>query len=301
MRETDPENKEQIGVGEGLRVDRRVFGESTTVQVVQVSSEKEREWLKSAPVCELLGQHHILHTGVMRAEAPFEISRADQSGTFMLACFSGQGQVLTDGRWKTVRAGEACLLPPFVANALRCIPGKKWDFCWVRYLESRESAPIVSDVSPVSGTFDPEPLLSAISGLIAESCGERSHAMQHLWVELIHNYVLRFSQPHHKDDRLWKLWKAVEPHYDKQWTLGDLAQLACVSEEHLRRLCKKQLGRSPMQHLTFLRMQRASELLATTDAKIEAIAHEVGYSGAFHFSNVFSKWVGWRPSEHRSE
>jgi len=32
-----------------------------------------------------------------------------------------------------------------------------------------------------------------------------------------------------------------------------------------------------MQHLTFLRMQRASNLLATTDEKIEAIAHEVGW------------------------
>jgi AraC-like DNA-binding protein len=29
------------------------------------------------------------------------------------------------------------------------------------------------------------------------------------------------------------------------------------------------------------------------------IAHEIGYRSAFHFSNVFTKWVGVRPSEYR--
>ena len=283
----------------GLLQDRRIFGEDSVVEVVQAHEEKNREWLKEVPICELLAQHHILHVAIMHAQHPLEVVRTNQSGTFMLACFAGKGEVLVDGSWKTVSAGQACLLPPFVANAMRCIPGQPWDFCWIRYLESRESTPIISEISPVLGSYDPHPLLSAIRGLIAESSGVKSSSQQHLWVELIHHYVLRFAQPHQKDERLWKLWTAVEPHYDKPLTLTDLASIACVSEEHLRRLCKKQLGRSPMQHLTFLRMRRASEMLSTTDEKIETIAHAVGYSSAFHFSNVFVKWVGCRPSEYR--
>ena len=279
--------------------DCQIFGCRTRVEVVRAGEEKEREWLRDAPVCELLSQHHILHAGVMHAQSPFEIVRTDQSGTFMLACFGGRGRILVDGGWRTVVAGEACLMPPFVANALKCVPGEKWSFCWVRYLESREAIPIISAVSPVRGKFDPDPVKHAIRGLIAESRNGGSNARQHHWVELIHLHVLRFSRPHQKDDRLLKLWQKVEPHCGKDWTLGDLARLACVSEEHLRRLCKKQLGRSPMQHLTFLRMQRASELLASTDEKIEVIAREVGYHSASQFSSVFTKWVGWRPSLHR--
>ena len=83
------------------------------------------------------------------------------------------------------------------------------------------------------------------------------------------------------------------------WSLGDLSGAAFLSEEHLRRLCKKQLGRSPVQHLIFLRMQRASELLATTEDKIDTIAYEIGYASGAHFSNAFTKWVGVRPSEYR--
>ena len=111
--------------------------------------------------------------------------------------------------------------------------------------------------------------------------------------------MLRFAQPHHRDERRWKLWKAVEQDLAYGWSLTDLAERAILSKEHLRRICKKQLGRRPVQHLTFLRMQRASELLATTEDKIDTIAYQIGYASGAHFSNAFTKWVGVRPSEYR--
>ena len=267
--------------------------------MVQAYPEKNREWLRDAPVCELLAQYDILHAGVMHAQFPFEISRADQSGTSMLGCFAGEGRVLADCRWITIKAGQACLLPPFVANSLKCVKGKPWGFCWVRYVESRESMAIVSEISPVSGDYQAEPMRIAIRGLIAESNGQAVPSSQHHWVELIHDYVLRFAQPHHLDERLWKLWKIVEKDLDRGWSLADLAENAFMSEEHLRRICKKQLGRSPVQHLKFLRMQRASELLGATEDKIDTIADQVGYTSGAHFSNAFTKWVGVRPSEYR--
>lgn len=277
----------------------REFGEQSHVEVVRATESDDREWLDDAPVCQALAKHNILHAAVMDAKVGFAVSRANQSGTFMLACLEGEGMVLADGRWKKVKAGQACLLPPFVANSLKVVDGKHWKFCWVRYLESEECKPIVSEVSPVSGEFAGQSLAHAILGLIAECKASNSPAANHQWVELIQQYVLSFAQPHQKDGRLWKLWNVVEKHLDEDWTLTGLAQLASLSEEHLRRLCKKQLGRSPMQHLTFLRMQRASHLLSSTTDKVEVVAKAVGYSSAFHFSNVFTKWVGCRPSEHR--
>jgi transcriptional regulator GlxA family with amidase domain len=166
-------------------------------------------------------------------------------------------------------------------------------------LESKEISPIVTSISPVLGEYDAEPLQRSIEGLLAECRDEDSVGLKHHWVELIHQYVLRFAQPHQSDDRLWKLWQKIDQRLDYPWSLAELGQLACVSGEHLRRLCKKALGRSPMQQLTFLRMQKASQLLLETDEKIETIARMTGYKNAFHFSNVFVEWVGIRPSEFR--
>ena len=256
-------------------------------------------WLMAGPVCPLLGQHQISHVGVMKAAPPFEVVRSDQSGAFMLACFAGEGVVLADGQWKRIQAGQACLQPAFVTNSLKCVPGKPWEFAWVRYQESRERPPIVSSLSPLTGVFDALPLKSAIEGLHAEACGAGNASALHHWAELIHLYVLRFAQPRTPDPRLWKLWQTVEPKLEQAWTLGGLAAIACVSEEHLRRLCRKELGRSPMQHLTHLRLRRAAHLLSTTDEKVESVARAVGFESAFTFSNTFKKWIGWRPSDHR--
>ncbi len=277
----------------------RVLGDRTRVQVVKGSDDDNRDWLQGAPVCHLLAQRQIIHVGIMRAFSPFEIVRTDQSGTFMLACVDGEGSILVDGSWKKVVAGQACLLPPFVANALKCVGRKPWTFCWVRYLERKEINPIVSSISPVRGEYGGKPLMHAIEGLLSECESEGSVAFEHQWVELIHQYVLKFAQRHQSDDRLWKLWQQVERRLDYPWSLAELGELACVSGEHLRRLCQKALGRSPMQQLTFLRMRKASNLLLETEEKIETIAKMTGYKNAFHFSNVFMDWVGIRPSNFR--
>ena len=94
-------------------------------------------------------------------------------------------------------------------------------------------------------------------------------------------------------------WERVSTNLADHWTLAKLAKEAGYSNEHLRRLCQRQLGRSPMHQVTNLRMRRAAELLAATDRTIESIALEVGYHTPFVFSNAFTKWIGWRPSEYR--
>lgn len=279
--------------------DVQVLGDGTRYRLVRADESDLRGWLQDGPVCPLLGQHHIAHCGIMSALPPFEIYRANQSGSFMLASLEGEGVILADGKWKRIRAGQACLLPPFTANALKCLPGQSWSFAWVRYRESREARPIVSSHSPVAGSFAGAPLKAAIEGLHVESGSENSASAMHHWSELIHHYVLRFAQPHSSDDRMWRVWQRVETDLAKPWTLDQLAEVACISGEHLRRLCRRELGRSPMQHLTHLRLQRARHLLAITDDKVEVIARAVGFESAFTFSNTFHKWMGRRPSDFR--
>ena len=237
----------------------------------------------------------------MDAVHPFEVVRNRQSGTFMLACFEGEGGVWIDGRWVTIGPGQACLQPPFIRNALKCPAAGRWRFAWVRYEDACGRAPMVSALSPILGSFEPAGLLTAIRGLHAESAGAGAPAALHHWSQLIQHYVLRFARPHEPDSRLWRLWQRVSGDLARPWTLTEMAAIACVSEEHLRRLCKREIGRSPKQHLIFLRLQEAAGLLSTTDEKVEVIARAVGFESAYTFSNTFKRWIGWRPSEHRTK
>ena len=143
------------------------------------------------------------------------------------------------------------------------------------------------------------PLKAAIEGLHAKSVPECSASVLHHWSELVHHYVLRFAQPHSTYDRLSRVWQRVETDLARAWTLEELVAIACLSGKHLRRHCRKDLGRSPMQPLTHLRLQRARHLLSITDDKVDVIARAVGFESAFTFSNTFNNRIGWWPSEFR--
>jgi AraC-like DNA-binding protein len=300
-----------------------ILGAHSHQMVIRVDQGDTRDWLKLAPVCGMLARHRIAHVGVCAAKAPYRIVRLRQSGTYFMACFGGEGRILIDGRWQLCRAGMGCLLPPHSLNAFHAVPGKTWEFVWVRYqaVPPREiERPMVTSSSPVLASFAAEPLRLAVLGLAAEcrltggqgdwgNDGDDTVARSpsqkvtlsktHHWVELIQDYVRAFAQPAQQDERLSTLWSLVAGQLEADWTLQGLAREAHVSEEHLRRLCTKELGRTPMRHVTWLRMRHAAELLATTSEKVESVARAVGYQNPFVFSTTFKKWIGWRPSEHR--
>jgi len=283
---------------EGL-TETHVHGDHTEFRVVRATTNDKRAWLKGAAVCPSLASHQIVHAGVMTAREPYRIVRQHQSGVYFLACVEGEGRVLVDGRWQKCAKGMAVALPAFMANAFHAVKGKDWRCVWVRYEQAAEQKPLLTSSSPLMAGFDGWPLHHAVEGLIAEASGAASPAAMFHWVELIQLNVARFVQPWQQDDRLWRLWERVARHVGRDWTLPALAAEVHVSPEHLRRLCRKALGRSPMHHVIWLRMRKAAEMLATTDAKIESVAKAVGYVNPFVFSNTFKKWIGWRPSEHR--
>jgi AraC-like DNA-binding protein len=274
-------------------------GPDTILRGVQAAHVDYRLWISSFPVCPALNQFQIAHVGLMDAVSPYEIVRTRQSSTYFLACYGGRGKVLIDGRWRTCGSGMACLLPAHTLNAFHALPNVKWEFCWVCYVQPAEQRAISNTATPVMARYDPVPLQSAITGLLHECAGPAVPATVEHWVELIQQYVMRFAKPVGQDQRLIDLWERVTNQLEADWTLVKLARESGYSKEHLRRLCRREIGRSPMHQVIHLRMQRATVLLSTTNSTIEVVAQAVGYDSPFVFSNAFHKWVGWRPSEYR--
>lgn len=264
-----------------------------------IVGEGTRELKVHAADCPALALHHIAHVGVAVAVAPYEMVRVDLSGTYLLFCVSGKGRILLDGRWQNCGAGQACLAPPHALLAFHALPKTRWEFTWVRYQQPAGQKPLMSSSSPAMAKFDPLPVRAAVEGLHHEMRSQTAPAAVSHWVELIHTYVLRFARPWQTDDRLGHLWEFVAQRLGEPWSLDRLARHAHLSAEHLRRLCRRELGRSPMHQVIYLRMQHAARLLATTNDKIETIATAVGYENPFVFSTTFKSWVGWRPSDYR--
>lgn len=171
---------------------------------------------------------------------------------------------------------------------------------WVRFMP-RSVRSVDGAMAPTMSAFDGQVLEHAILGLSGEMEGAADPGTCGVWVDVIERYVSRILEPLEREPRLVQVWNAVKADLARDWTLTDMAALANTSEEHLRRLCQKNLGRSPGKQLAALRMAHAAHLLATTTDKIEAIAGSVGYLNPFAFSNTFKRITGFRPSDYRAK
>ncbi len=101
------------------------------------------------------------------------------------------------------------------------------------------------------------------------------------------------------DPKLSKAIEAMHSGYQRSWSLEALARLAGMSRSGFALNFKQQVGLAPMDYLMNWRMQRAAELLRSTNQNIAAIAHEVGYESESAFSIAFKKTIGCRPGSYR--
>ena len=273
---------------------------SSSLRETTIDGPKTTRWVLEAGDCKSLAVQRIARLGIDKAVAPYERVRLHPRGSFFMICVEGSGRVLLDGRWQTLGKGTACMAPPRVPNAFHVLPGKAWRFLWLRYEEPAFVTPLVSASSPVKVKVDVGQLLHVWEGLRAEWESTRDAKALHHWVELIQHHARRLAEPWRRDERLRKLWAKVEQRIAEDWSVAMLAHEAHVSEEHFRRLCWKELGRSPIAHLTSLRVQAAQQLLASTNDKQETIAKLVGYQSPIAFSRAFKRWAGCFPSEYRA-
>lgn len=267
--------------------------------VVSADYSDSRPWVRDGLRCRELALFEIAHLGLAEMLAPYEVVRAKQSGAFFMACLGGQGQVQVDGRWRTISPGQACLLPAGIRNSFRIGRSRRWDFCWVRFSGGVRSNTIFRASSPVLSEFDAEPLRAAMTGLIAEQSGHALSRRNHQWIELIYDYVKGFAASFRGDARIQRLWDQVHARLDAPWDTKSLSRESGLSFEHLRRLCLKEIGRTPMNHLTHLRIQQSIRMISESDEKLAVIARNVGFANGNSFSAAFKKCTGHAPSYFR--
>jgi AraC-like DNA-binding protein len=258
-----------------------------------------REWMVGKESCPDLAAHHIRLVGVSAARHGFAFVRERPRIGQLLVCCAGQGEVLVDGRYQPCRPGQAYLTPAGALHAYRALPGHEWLVCWVMFDAGHGDPPVVAVPGPLLARVDQRPLHDAIQGLYREHEGANDQALVLHWVALIQLLARRALAPFASDGRLWRLWERVDADLARPWSLGALAGHARMSGEHLRRLSLKQLGRTPMDQVAFLRMRRAAALLAAGGASVAEVAASVGYRNAFAFSTAFKRVLGRPPSALR--
>lgn len=96
--------------------------------------------------------------------------------------------------------------------------------------------------------------------------------------------------------------KFIEEQYaNPNMSLDYLSSNFNINAKYVSKLFKEETGQKFVDFLIDIRMQVAQRLLAESQASMQEVAEQVGYTSAISFSRAFKKVVGCSPSEFREE
>lgn len=91
----------------------------------------------------------------------------------------------------------------------------------------------------------------------------------------------------------------IQEHYGRKLTLSEIAGSASLSEIECLRCFRAMIGCTPIQYVKQARVQRAAELLASTDRRISDIGAACGFQEMSYFAKAFRSLKGCTPGEFR--
>ena len=83
--------------------------------------------------------------------------------------------------------------------------------------------------------------------------------------------------------------------------LPAMKKLANCSQEHLCRIFRKYLNKTPIAFINELRLEAAAARLRSSDEKMHCIAMDNGFENLSHFYHMFNKQFGLSPAKYRKE
>lgn len=109
-------------------------------------------------------------------------------------------------------------------------------------------------------------------------------------------FTVEEDAPHHT---IQIVQRYIREHYAEDLSLERLAGVAYLSPRYLSDLFIRQTGCGINKYLKNLRMEKAAQLLLSTNKKVQDICREVGYSNFSYFCRSFREQFGCSPETYR--
>lgn len=119
--------------------------------------------------------------------------------------------------------------------------------------------------------------------------------------DLITSYITVFRSNAEFSEPVAKIRASIMQNFTRpDYALDQIIRGLPFHYDYLRKLFKKEVGMSPLEYMTDLRMKNAEQLLTTmwsSGCTIAEIAQLCGFEDALYFSRVFKKYYGYAPSK----
>lgn len=241
-----------------------------------------------------------------------------ESGTVRVAV-NGADRIMKQGEGVFVNSGalhgvwaagkETCRLRSIVFHP-RLVGGSVDSILWQKYLE-----PLLSDPCRLCVYFtDSQEWEREASGAIQaawQACASEAEGFEFTVREQLSKLIFLLAKhcpamekrPSEKvlrnGERVKRMLQYIQEHYGEEVTLVRIARSAAVSENECLRCFRSMTGSTPIQYVRQVRVQKAAELLISTDQKVSDIGSACGFQEMSYFAKVFREVKGCTPKEYR--
>lgn len=207
--------------------------------------------------------------------------------------------------------GDLFLLFPGEWHSYNPLPKVGWKSYWIgfkgRNIDDRVRAGFLSPTKPIYHVGFSDVIVRLYKEAYDTAITEAAYSQQVLAGLVNHiigvmysmerNIELNRNQQHVNMVNRAKL--RVRENLESALTIQQVAEDLGVSYSNFRKLFKEHTGISPAIYQQDLRLQRAKELLSTTDLSVKEIAYRLNFESPDYFSAKFKSKTGRRPSELR--
>jgi len=209
--------------------------------------------------------------------------------------------------------GDLFLLFPGEWHSYCPIPQRGWKSYWIgfrgRNIDDRVRAGFLRPTKPIYHVGFSDAIVGLYRQAFDTALEEAAYAQQlmagivnHLigmMYSLERNIELSRNQQH--VDMINHARLRIRESLESPLTIQQVAEEMGVSYSNFRKLFKEHTGLSPATYQQDLRLQRAKELLTTTNASIKEIAYRLNFDSPDYFSAKFKQKTGRKPSELRTK
>lgn len=238
-------------------------------------------------------------------------NRRRPAGVLLQLTLDGEGEFADARRSVRLRAGEGFLveMPSSTRYGLPASGRTPWRFLWAIFTgdaatdHARRLIAAQGHVLRLGRSAPAYTLLADLHRRIVESGG-----LDELTINIeVHRLLLELQRSVASPDTAMPdeiaaaLQRIAQDYADPALDVDALASVAGYSRYHFSRLFKQHVGTSPYQHLLRVRMQRALELLSSSEEPVKRIAARVGFNDVSWFCSAFRRHVKARPADVRRQ
>lgn len=237
-------------------------------------------------------------------------NRTEYGGFLFQYTLRGEGLFVRNGRECLVKKGSGFFVR-FPEESRYCLPdepGAVWEFLYLHFEGSAADAfadklaalcPELIELDP--GSVPVRMALNLQERLIGKERLEKYEGGEFLYRFLcaLLREVERPGKPV-KDSLAGKAAEYMKERYPVIQGIEETAGQLGVSPAHLSRCFRKEMGVSPIEFLTRLKIQSAMNDLLGTEKSVECIARENGFSSGNYFGKVFRRYMGMSPGTYRN-